>query len=173
MLAFTITGNAHNSTGTPPTGWTKILEQDPGSGSLSMFWKRAGASEPASEAWTSIFDAIEISGWVVAAYSGCTTSGSPIDVSGSKASGYGTAKDISATSVTNDAMAVSAIATSQNSGFSFTWDGGITEREDAHIGAEVYITIGDEIISTAGVYSMGGDMNLATFATEATIALKP
>jgi len=173
MLAWAVSNDNHNTTGTPPTGWTKILEVDGTYQSVSVFWKRAGASEPSSEAWTSIFDAIEQSAWEVLAYSGCVNSGSPIDNSFSESSGFDAAKDIASTSVNNNSMGVACFATSAGTAFPFTFDGGIMERVDANLGSALNVAIGDSVVETAGAYSLGGDYSSATFAVEAVVGLIP
>ena len=71
---------------TPPTGWTQIgtqTEVDDGSGfkaKLWVYWKRA-ASEPSGWDWvhSGVGTTLNTQG-VVAAYSGCVTSGNPVDV---------------------------------------------------------------------------------------------
>jgi hypothetical protein len=172
MLAFAAANDAAN-TGTPPAGWTKILEIDSASSTtVSIFWKRAGGSEPASEVWTSIFDANEASGWVVVAYSGCAAAGSPIGSFASEGSGYTTAKDISDTSTANNSMSVAIMSTSNGGANPFTWDSG-TERYDNVLGSALTIAINDEIIAATGAYSVGGDLTNPSNATEAVITLIP
>ena len=172
MLAFAAANDAAN-TGTPPAGWTKILEIDSaGSTTVSIFWKRAGGSEPASEVWTSIFDTVEASGWVVVAYSGCAAAGSPIGSFASEGSGYTTAKDISDTSTANNSMSVAIMSTSNGGANLFTWDSG-TERYDNVLVATLTIAINDEIIASTGAYSVGGDLTNASSATEAVVTLIP
>ena len=59
------------------------------------------------------------------------------------------------------------------------WDAPSTERIDSDTspsgangsGAALYIA--EELITTAGAYSMGGDLSASESASEITIALKP
>lgn len=180
MVAFLVTSSVHNTSGTPPTGWTKILQQDGDFDGLSMFWKRAGASEPASEVWTTIYDAFENTLAIVSAYSGCLLSGDVIDISASGITASQTAADQGATTTTDNAMAITIVcANPTGSEPTFTWDSGPTERigngttPTGVNGSNQAVYIADELLGAAGAYSHGGDASEANTWITATIALKP
>ncbi len=180
-LLFWQTDSAHNSSGTPPTGWTKVGSDIDGSfESMSVFWKRATGSEGGSEAWTSIFDASETGVASVMVYRGCVTSGNPIEAFAVGTSSFGTAKDISTTSLTNAAMIVCVFGVDLTFSNTFTWGAGIDERLDsdttpAGINSSTFeqLKVGDRILATAGAAAMGGDLANGANAQEFVCALTP
>lgn len=170
----------HNSSGTPPTGFTKITEQDGPGGSMSVFWKRASGSET-SEAWTDIFAATESGVALAVSYAGCLASGNVIDASLGETSSTSTAKDISQNTATANAMVVCFVGFDcAGAAYTVAWDGGITERvvddstpsgySDAR---NVQITSGDILVASPGAQNMGLDLGTTTSAEEVWVALKP
>jgi hypothetical protein len=80
---FTGTGGAHGDV-TTPSGFTKIgttiAMTDTGFyGRLQLFWKRATGSEPSSYSITHDLGATRSTEVALVAYSGCVTSGDPVD----------------------------------------------------------------------------------------------
>lgn len=180
ILVFFQSG-AHDSSGTPPSGWTKIGERDGADGSCSVFWKRASGSET-SETWTNIFAATELGVTIAIAYRNCLTSGDVIDASLSEAPGAGTAKDISSSTITNNAMIVASFSgpNSTASPFTFTFDNPINSRVNSGTSPDGFddagnqqIAIGDLLKETAGTQNMGGDWSSSFSGCEWWIALKP
>ena len=182
LIAYFVTNSDHNTSGTPPSGWTKIGEVDQTTDtSLSAFWRRA-SSEPASHTFTSIFDAPESGLSVCLAYRGCFATGDPQDVAAlTGVLGNGTAWDTaSITTVTDGAMVVATFGTDPASDpYTFVWDGGITERIDSDTtpsgqnGTISYQVVGDDIREVAGGGSLGGDVSVADNAIYILVALKP
>ena len=107
----------------------------------------------------------------VGAYSGCVTSGSPIDASASGLTAYSTSWSIDITTVTNNAMILAVMCTDRNDR-TFTWSDG-TELVDTIYESTASVTINEKIESTAGTHSRGGTMNAAAGGTEMAVALKP
>lgn len=180
-IAVGCTNGTSTFNGTPPTGWTKVTEANGSDESIAAFWYRSSASESATSTWTNILSANDGGGrWVVLSYSGCTTSGSPIDVSAAETSAFGAAKDIAATSATNNAMAIGIVGLDPSgTGQTMTWDGAHTERIDSDTtpsganGNLALLHVAEELLGTAGAYSIGGDISAAESASEITLALKP
>lgn len=86
MLAYLFRGRgtADWSLLTVPTGWTQIgTDVDVFDGGFwarsAIWWKRAGASEPADYTWDHIGTTSSTQGYI-GSYSGCPTSGDPVDV---------------------------------------------------------------------------------------------
>lgn len=175
ILAIFTSNTVHDSSGTPPTGWTKIAEVDENSdSSTSVFWKRA--SSEGATTWTNIFATTETGLWATVAYRGCVASGDPQDATATtETSTSGTAKDTpSITTVTANAMVIGIIGTDPpDNALTFTWDGGIDERVDGTGTSNAYIAVGDKILASPGATTLGGDLSAADTAAEFTIALKP
>lgn len=181
LLAFFTTDTVHDTTGTPPTGWTKIGEGDVGAdSSTSVFWKRA-ASEPASYAWTSIFAASETGIAIMLAYQGCFATGDPQDAAAVFGTESSTPWDTGAiVTVTDNALCVGAFGADPNSDpYTFAWDAGITERIDSDTsptgqnGMSAYLAIGDKIITPPASTTLGGDSSVGDTPVSVIIALKP
>jgi hypothetical protein len=180
LLYFMVTDSNHNTTGTPPTGWTKISEVDSGTDtSMSAFWKRRSGAE--AETWTDIFDVAESGRAIMLGYRGCIASGDPQDVAAITGTESGTAWDTgSITPVTDSCMLVAAFGADPGSDpYTFTWDGGITERIDSDTTPTgqnallAYLAIGDKIISPAAATTLGGDCSVSDTPATIIIALKP
>lgn len=180
FLLFLVTDSNHNSSGTPPTGWTKIVETDSGTdASMSSFWGRRSGSM--SHTWTSIFDATESGRWVMLSYRGCFASGDPQDVTAVAGTDSGTSWDTAAIVPTTDnCMVVAAFGADPGSDpYTFAWDGGIDERIDSDTtptgqnGTSSYLAVGDTIVTPAGSTTLGGDSSVTDTPAYVIIALKP
>lgn len=182
LLNFIVTDTNHNTTGTPPTGWTKIAEIDSGTDTtMSVFWKRRSGAE--SNTWSSIFDANETGRAVTVGYRGCVASGDPLDVAAVTGTESGTAWDTGAiTPVTNDCMLVAAFGCDPNSDpYMFAWDPDVTERVDSDTtgtttgqnGTSSYVAIGDRILATPAATTLGGDCSVSDTPATIVLALKP
>lgn len=120
----------------PDVNWTQIATQCPIDGSASrrasIFWKRATASET-----DYVFDLViagSEAGGCVGAFSGCITSGDPVDVYSSVAytTSNTTVRAASVTTTVANTMLV-AIAASGVMGDTFTPPSGMDERTDASV----------------------------------------
>ena len=176
MLMILTTERRTNFNGTPPTGWTKVIEVDGSQNHHStqgVFWKRADASATAStgNTWSSIMSGGQRYYVWVGAYSGCVTSGSPIDATASGLTNYNTSWSINITTVTNNAMILAVMCTDRNDR-TFTWSDG-TELVDTVYQSTATVTINEKIESTAGTHSRGGTFNANAGGTEMAVALKP
>ena len=107
----------------------------------------------------------------VGAYSGCVTSGSPIDASASGVTTYHTSWSINITTQSDDAMILAVMCTDRNDR-TFTWSDG-TELIDTVYESTATVTINEKIESTAGTHSRGGVFNANGGGTEMAVALKP
>jgi hypothetical protein len=184
MLMAVATDTLHTTSGTPPTGWTKIHEIDLASSdaSMSTFWKRAGSSEPSSEAWTSIFDANETGVAVVFAIRGCTTSGSPFDVTNAEGStGANASHSIDITTTVNNCRVVAVFGMDpQADPSTFSWNSPITKRVDGDTSPTGqnallgWIGVGEREVETAGAVTMGGTLQNSPYPAvcEAAYAFK-
>jgi hypothetical protein len=131
LLLATLEIDEDPATVTGPTGWTMLLDTvgAPGTGQAfhtQVWWKLAGASEPASYAWT-------ISGapWVdigLVAYKSVNQA-SPIDVSAGRDAGTTTAPTTPSVTTTGPNELVVALYVNFESG-SWTPGSGMTERYD-------------------------------------------
>lgn len=180
LLIYFVTDTVHDTTGTPPTGWTKIAEVDNGTdSSMSVFWKRRSGAESAT--WTNIFGANEAGRWVMLSYRGCFATGDPQDVAAVTGPESGTAWDTAAIVPTTDScMLVAAFGCDPASDpYTFAWAGGITERIDSDTTPTgqnallAYIAIGDKIVSPAASTSLGGTSSVSDTSSYVIIALKP
>jgi hypothetical protein len=118
----------YGATITPPAGWTLIRRDDIGaSGGQAVYWKMAGASEPASYSF-SLGGTQRASGGIVA-YSGVDNS-SPIDASSGQVSG-GPSTFITAPSATTTAPGAMVVGFFGSSAVTtITPPTGMTERFD-------------------------------------------
>jgi hypothetical protein len=131
LLLATLEVDADPATVSGPAGWTKLLDTvgAPGTGSAfhtQVWWKLAGASEPASYAWT-------VSGgpWVdigLLAYTGVNQT-SPIDVSSGRNAGTTSAPVTDAVTTTGANEMVVALFVNFDSG-TWTAGSGMTRRYD-------------------------------------------
>jgi hypothetical protein len=175
LLAIISTERRIDFNGTPPTGWTKVIEAD-GDNSFNptqaVYWKRAtGSAAATSETWGSLISgAQQYHAWV-GAYSGCVTSVSPIDASAGFYQGYATSWSISITTQTNNAM-ILAVAGSDSNTRTFVWSDG-TELIDKVYQSTATVTINEKIKSTAGATTRAGTMSSGQSGTITAVSLRP
>jgi hypothetical protein len=180
MFCCFVTRSTHSASGTPPTGWTKMAEVNFSAGEISMFWKRAGASEPASEAWTNIFSSGEQGSVWTLAWRGATQSGAPYEALVTETSASGTAKDIASTSLTANTRGIAFFAIDPSgTGRNMTFDAGVEIVQDRFttpsgtVSDDEGLYVGQKPLETAGAYSIGGDLSHAESCGEITFALIP
>ena len=176
LLAIISTERRVDFDGTPPTGWTKVIETDGDAAhnpTQAVYWKRATGSASASTGnpWSSIMNGAQYYYAWVGAYSGCVTSGSPIDASAGSYQGYGTSWSQSITTQTDNAM-VLAVAGSDNDARTFVWSDG-TELIDKAYQSTASVSINEKIESTAGAATRSGTISAAISGTMTAVALKP
>jgi len=175
LLMLCATGRNSDPTTSPPTGWTKIVEQD-GTPSyqstVAAYWKRASSSASATtETWSSFYPAAETYYIWVGAYSGCVTSGSPVDAYGSSAIGYGTPWSVNVTTTTADTMIVT-ISGSTNSGVTHTWSDGTELIDTAYPGTSDTVSINEKLEATTGSKTRTVTPNITTGNAMAAVALR-
>lgn len=164
-----------SSSGTPPTGWTKLDQVEHGTtGTIHIFWKRAAITPVTSEVWTNLLSAGTTGIFTALGYRGCITNASPIDVSltGSQ-SGSISWSTGSITTTGTDRMAIGIFGGDLASGISFTWGAGITERIDYNNNGFGALTIGDILVPAAGSVTMTTAPTISTTGARAIYALKP
>jgi len=180
LIAILTSDSNHNTDGTPPTGWTKIVQRNASTDSTtSVFWKRAGASESGSDTWTNIFASMVTGISVCLAYRGATVSGDPTEGLNSAEISFGSTSTIDCTTVTNNALVLGIFATDPNENPRTTaWTSPIVKRIDSDTTPSgqnailAYITVGDIIKETAGVQTMSATVTADSWA-QITFALKP
>jgi hypothetical protein len=131
LLLATLEVDADPATVSAPAGWTKLLDTvgAPGTGNAfhtQVWWKLAGAGEPASYSWT-----VGGGPWVdigLQAYSNVNQS-SPIDVSGGRDAGTTAAPTTPAATTSGPNELVVALFVNFDSG-SWTAGSGMTKRYD-------------------------------------------
>ena len=174
MLAILTTERRTDFNGTPPTGWTKVIETDGDNAQNStqaVYWKRAtGSASATSETWGGIVNSSQQYYTWVGAYSGCVTSVSPIDASAGSYQGYGTNWSQSITTQTDNAMVV-AVAGSDNESRTFVWSDG-TELVDKSYRSTASVSINEKIESTAGAKTRSGTISSAISGTMTAVALR-
>ena len=107
----------------------------------------------------------------VGAYSGCVTSGSPIDASAGSYQAYDTSWSQSITTLTNNAM-ILAVAGSDNESRTFSWSDG-TELIDKGYQSTASVSINEKIESTAGAATRSGTISSSISGTMTAVALMP
>ena len=134
VLVASIAVTPSTATITPPSGWTLVRRMDnagPTSNSLAVYYKAAGASEPASYAWGLSGSSFTVGG--IQGFTGIDTA-SPLEVENGQSTASGTthATPSITTSVANAMLVAShAFASSQ----SWTPPSGMTESFDQRSGA--------------------------------------
>ena len=175
LLAIISTERRVDFDGTPPTGWTKVIEQGGDNAfnpTQAVYWKRAtGSAAATSETWSSIISGSQSYYAWVGAYSGCVTSVSPIDASAGVYQGYATSWSISITTQTDDAM-ILAVAGSDSNVRTFVWSDG-TELIDKVYQSTGTVTINEKIESTAGATTRAGTMSAGQSGTITAVSLRP
>tara|TARA_R110000796_G_scaffold48676_3_gene116735 strand:+ start:3321 stop:4004 length:684 start_codon:yes stop_codon:yes gene_type:complete len=175
MIAFIVSDVRRNLTSSPPSGWTKVLEQDGNQAyepTQAIYWKRATAAAAATnETWTNGSSApCSYYAWV-GAYSGCPTVGDPIDASGGRDNGYSTWHPVTVTTLSDNAMIIAAAGTDRNN-ITTTWSDG-TELIDLIYRSTGTISINEKLEATAGTHTRGATLSGANHGTQIAVALKP
>jgi hypothetical protein len=176
LILLVTTNDFSEPTASPPTGWNKIVEKDGTSSSHSTaaaYWKRASSSASATtETWSSFFPSNEDYYIWVGAYSGCTTSGSPIDAFGTAAVGFSSTWSVNVTTTVSDTMIVT-ISGSTNSNVTHSWADGTELIDTPYPGSVAVVSINEKIESTSGSKTRTATASLATSDTMIAVALKP
>ena len=153
LLLFCTTNDRSDPTSSPPAGWTKIAEQDGSSSSVSTvaaYWKRASSSASATtETWSAFYPNGEAYYIWVGAYSGCVTSGSPVDAHGSAALGYTSTWSVDVTTTTADTM-IATIVGNTNGSITHTWSDGAELIDASYYSGDAAVSINEKLESTAG-----------------------
>tara|TARA_R110002020_G_scaffold80190_3_gene200215 strand:- start:798 stop:2693 length:1896 start_codon:yes stop_codon:yes gene_type:complete len=175
LILYCATYDAADATSSPPSGWTKIREQDCSSvygSTVAVYWKRASGSATATtETWTSFYSANEAYYVWVGAYSGCATSTSPIDVDAGGTASYASSVATSFTTTVDNAMVVSMIGV-YNSATTWSPDGEIVDVE-FNSGLDAHASISESIESSAGSKTVTGTFGGAGRSSIVSVALKP
>jgi hypothetical protein len=153
LLLFCTTNDYSEPTDSPPTDWTKITEQDGSSSSVSTlaaYWKRASSSASATtETWSAFYPNPEAHYIWVGAYSGCVTSGSPVDAHGGAAIAFNSSWSVNVTTTTADTM-IATIAGNTNGGITHTWSDGTELIDTSYYSGGAAVSINEKLESTAG-----------------------
>lgn len=180
LLLATATDAAHSTSGTPPTGWTKIGQVNAGSNdtTLSVFWKRRIGAESAT--WTNIFAANAAGISVLAAYRGCEPA-TPLDVAPvfSTISFDDVWPTALITPLTANAKLVGIFGNDPNAAYTFTWDAPTTDFVDSDttpsglFAGTGYIVIGDRDLATPAATRVQGTVSDTDQAAACIVALRP
>jgi MSHA biogenesis protein MshQ len=174
LIAQIAVGN--NLTITAPAGWTLINRSNNGSAlTQAAYWKRAGASNPASESWS--FSASDRAAGTMAAYRDVD----PV----APVNGFTVQANASSTSVTASSLAPTVSGTQlvglyalANGNGSFSPPAGMAEREDDATGAGpngMAVELADEAYAggTAATGSRVASASAAAASVAHLIALQP
>jgi hypothetical protein len=176
LLLLVATDGESDPTASPPSGWTKITQQD-GTPSYqsttAAYWKRASSGSTATtETWSSFFPNGETYYIWVGAYSGCVSSGSPVDAYGSSAMNYGTPWTVDVTTNTSNAMIV-AISGCTTPTITSTWSDGTELIDTAYPGTFASVSINEKLESSAGSKTRTVTPSATTGNSMVAVALKP
>jgi hypothetical protein len=176
LLLLCTSDGASNPIASPPAGWTKIAEQDGASAShstVAAYWKRASSSASATtETWSSFYPDSEAYYIWVGAYSGCVTSGSPVDAYGGAAVGFSTPWSANVTTTTADTMIVT-VSGSTNSTVTHTWSDGTELIDTVYPGTNATVSINEKLEATAGSKTRTVTPSITTSNAMIAVALKP
>lgn len=177
LILFVTTDSDSDPTSSPPTGWTKIVEQD-GTASFqsttAAYWKRASSGSTATtETWSSFFPGGSVVYYIwVGAYSGCATSGSPVDAYGSSSINWASTFSVNVTTTVSDTM-IATIAGSTNGTATYTWTDGTELIDTAYPGTNATVSINEKLEAAAGVKTRTVTPSIATGSAMIAVALKP
>jgi hypothetical protein len=176
LILFVTTNSQRDPTSSPPSGWTKIVEQDGVQSyhsTVAAYWKRASSGSTATtETWSSFFPTGVFYYIWVGAYSGCVTSGSPVDAYGSSTIGYGTPWSVNVTTTASDTMIVT-ISGSTQANLTYTWSDGTELIDTAYPGTNASVSINEKLESTAGSKTRTVTPSATDGGTMVAVALKP
>lgn len=175
LILFSTTNDFSEPTDSPPSGWTKIVEKDgdqSGHSTVAAYWKRASSSSVATtETWSAFFPNGEYYYIWVGAYSGCVTSGSPVDAYGTASFGFSSSWSVDVTTTVDNAMVVT-ISGSTNNSVTQTWADG-TELIDTTYASEAAVSINEKLEATSGAKTRSSTASTNTSASMIAVALKP
>lgn len=175
LILFVSTDSPEDPTSSPPSGWTKIAEQD-GTNSfdstVAAYWKRASSGSTATtETWSSFFPTGAKYYIWVGAYSGCVTSGSPVDAYGTAALGYSSSWSVNVTTTVTDTMIVTVSGTTRST-ITQTWTDG-TELIDTAYQSVAAVSINEKLEATSGAKTRTSTPSSSDPASMIAVALKP
>lgn len=165
---------SNNVDSNPPAGWTLI--RDDGTGPRQkLFWKRAGASEPASYAFTTAGTSTRTI--TIVAYRGVVLTGDPIDAHGGQL-GTTAATAPSITTTGFHRMLVACFSSDQpQATSSWTPPDGMTERSDEAIFINLEVIsaeTADQVVQQGATGTRTATQNgVSTETIGALVALKP
>jgi hypothetical protein len=175
LILFVSTNSPRDPTSSPPSGWTKIAEQDgtnPSDSTVAAYWKRASSGSTATtETWSSFFPGGAYYYIWVGAYSGCVTSGSPVDAYGTATLGYSSSWSVNVTTNVADTMIVTVSGTTQPA-VTQTWTDG-TELIDTAYQSVAAVSINEKLEATSGAKTRTSTPSFSTSACMIAVALKP
>ena len=176
LLLLSTSDSISNPTTSPPAGWTKIADQDgttAGQSTVAAYWKRASSSASATtELWSSFYPDSGESYYIwVGAYSGCVTSGSPVDAYGTSAVGYATPWSVNVTTTTADTMIVT-ISGNTKSDITHTWSDGTELIDTAYPGTVATVSINEKLEATSGSKTRTVTPSYTTGNSMIAVALK-
>lgn len=175
LLLLVVTDSGTDPTSSPPVGWTKIVEQDGTAtwqSTAAAYWKRASSGSAATtELWSSFFPSGATYYIWVGAYSGCASSGSPVDAYGSSAMSYGTPWSVNVTTNTSNTMIVTVSGTT-NQNVTSTWSDGTELIDTTYPGTNARVSINEKLESTAGSKTRTVTPSLTTGNAMVAVALK-
>ena len=175
LLLFCTTNDYSEPTASPPSGWTKITEQDGTSTSVptvAAYWKRAsGSASATTETWSAFYPNGELYYIWVGAYSGCVIGSSPVDAYGQDNVGYSATFSVPVSTTTADTKIVT-IASSTNPLITFTWADG-TELVDTVFRSAAVVTINEKLEATSGSKTRTVTASSPSAFSGIAVALKP
>lgn len=176
LLLLVTTNDGSSPTDSPPAGWTKIVEKDGTNTSshstVAAYWKRASSSAVATtETWSSFYPNGESYYIWVGAYSGCATSGSPVDAYGTSAVNFASPWSVNVTTTVNDAMIVTICGTTQST-VTQTWTDGTELIDTAYLG-QASVSINEKLEATSGAKTRTSTPSSTTSSSMIAVALKP
>lgn len=176
LILFVTTNSEKDPTASPPSGWTKIVEQDGTTNSQSTtaaYWKRASSGSVATtETWSSFFPGGAGYYIWVGAYSGCATSGSPVDAYGTSAVNFSSTWSVNVTTTVSDTM-IATIVGSTYYPLTHTWTDGTELIDTGYPGTDASVSINEKLEATSGVKTRTVTPSSTTSSSMIAVALKP
>jgi surface protein len=168
ILLLIVSSESTCQVGTANAGWNLIVNNQGASasvGAVFAYWKRAtGAASETDETFgdstTEFFNSRESTYSWCGAYSGCVTSGSPINAYGEADVGYSTEYDVDVTPTVANTMVVAAMTNGTNSGYTFSWDDGTTLVTGQHYYGSGFVSINEKLETSSGsAVTRGGSLS--------------
>ena len=175
LLLFCTTNDYSEPTNSPPAGWTKITEQDGTATSVptvAAYWKRAsGSASATTETWSAFYPNGESYYIWVGAYSGCATSGSPVDAYGTANAGYSSSWSVPVTTTVDNTM-VATIMGETRTDLTVAWADG-TELIDTVYSSSAGVHINEKLEATSGSKTRAATPSYTSAFAGIAVALKP